>query len=86
MQKTITIPETMERWIEVQIRSGRYATDSEYIRDLLRKDQERFIARAELQRLIQEGLDSGISDKSVQDILSEARAEIESEVKIQADG
>ena len=86
MQKTITIPETMERWIEVQIQSGRYATDSEYIRDLLRKDQERFIARAELQRLIQEGLDSGISDKSVQDILSEARAEIESEVKIQADG
>jgi antitoxin ParD1/3/4 len=40
-RKTITIPDAMEEWVKDQIASGRYANDSEYFRDLIRRDQER---------------------------------------------
>ena len=35
------MPEPMDEWIKTQIASGRYGNDSEYVRDLIRKDQER---------------------------------------------
>lgn len=41
IRKTITMPEPMDDWIKTQIESGRYGNDSEYVRDLIRKDQER---------------------------------------------
>ncbi|MEM9122727.1 MAG: type II toxin-antitoxin system ParD family antitoxin [Pseudomonadota bacterium] len=41
IRKTITMPEPMGDWIKSQIDSGRYGNDSEYVRDLIRKDQER---------------------------------------------
>jgi antitoxin ParD1/3/4 len=72
MRKTITIPEPMEAWVKAQIAAGRYANDSEYFRDLIRHDQERRAAEEELGRLLDEGLESGISDKTVEDIWREA--------------
>ncbi|MGJ8610037.1 MAG: ribbon-helix-helix domain-containing protein, partial [Octadecabacter sp.] len=39
-------------------RGGRYSNVSDYVRDLIRKDQERHIAIEELQGLITEGLQS----------------------------
>ena len=68
-RKTITIPEAMESWVKAQIQSGRYGNDSEYFRDLIRRDQDRKVAEQELRSLIQEGLDSGISEHSVADIM-----------------
>jgi antitoxin ParD1/3/4 len=72
MRKTITIPEQMEAWVKAQIAAGRYANDSEYFRDLIRRDQERRAGEKELGRLTDEGLESGISDKTVEDIWREA--------------
>jgi antitoxin ParD1/3/4 len=69
MRKTITIPEAMEDWIKAQIESGRYGNDSEYFRDLIRRDQDRRQAEQELRFLIQEGLDSGVSTVTVPDIM-----------------
>jgi antitoxin ParD1/3/4 len=80
MRKTITIPEQMEAWVKAQIAAGRYANDSEYFRDLIRHDQERRAADEELGRLIDEGLESGISDKTVEDIMREV------EERMRADG
>ncbi len=45
------MPEPMDDWIKSQIDSGRYGNDSEYVRDLIRKDQE----RRELETMISEG-------------------------------
>ncbi|MEM9989088.1 MAG: type II toxin-antitoxin system ParD family antitoxin [Pseudomonadota bacterium] len=50
IRKTITMPEPMDDWIKSQIDSGRYGNDSEYVRDLIRKDQE----RRELETMISE--------------------------------
>ena len=55
----ISLPEQMKAFAEAQTRDGRYANVSDYMRDLIRKDQERRQAIAEIQALIDEGLASG---------------------------
>jgi antitoxin ParD1/3/4 len=69
MRKTITIPDAMEEWVKAQIESGRYGNDSEYFRDLIRRDQDKRQAEHDLLSLIQEGLDSGVSTSTVHDIM-----------------
>lgn len=68
MRKTITIPDAMESWIKARIESGRYVNDSEYMRDLIRRDQERHAGEEQLRGLIAEGLESGTSNASAADI------------------
>ena len=58
MRKTITISGAMEEWVKAQIESGRYGNDSEYFRDLIRRDQERRLAERELSALIEDGMTS----------------------------
>ncbi len=41
IRKTITLTAQQDEWIKAQIAAGRYTNDSEYIRDLLRREQER---------------------------------------------
>lgn len=71
-RKTITLTEQQDQWIKAQIAAGEYTNDSEYIRDLVRRDQEQNTKFKALKQAIQEGLDSGISDKTVGDIWEEA--------------
>lgn len=40
IRKTITFTDQQDEWIKNQIQSGRFTNDSEYIRVLLRQDQE----------------------------------------------
>jgi len=40
-RKTITATDEQNDWIKSRIASGDYTNDSEFLRDLLRKDQER---------------------------------------------
>jgi antitoxin ParD1/3/4 len=69
----VSLPDPMKEWVEAQTRTGRYSNASDYVRDLIRRDQERSDKLAELQRLVTEGLDSGVSDRSKEDILQAAR-------------
>lgn len=55
----ISLPDPMKAWVEEQTRDGRYANVSDYVRDLIRHDQERRQAIAELQALVDEGIASG---------------------------
>ncbi|MGT2478719.1 type II toxin-antitoxin system ParD family antitoxin [Methylobacterium oryzae CBMB20] len=64
----VSLPEAMKAWVEAQADTGRYANASDYVRDLIRRDQERLAKLGDLQRLIDEGLASGVSDRSEQDI------------------
>ena len=38
-RKTITVTEQQDKWIKAQIDGGDFTNDSEYIRDLIRRDQ-----------------------------------------------
>ncbi len=70
----VSLPEAMKDWVNGQTESGRYANASDYIRDLIRHDQERARALAELQARIDEGLDSGPGTRSMRDLRAAARA------------
>lgn len=69
----VSLPDPMKDWVEAQARTGRYSNASDYVRDLIRRDQERAGKLAELQGLIDEGLASGVSNRSMDEILQEAR-------------
>jgi putative addiction module CopG family antidote len=55
---SFALPEAMRSYIDARVLSGQYGNTSEYIRDLIRKDQEEQ-ARHHLRSLIEEGLASG---------------------------
>lgn len=69
----VSLPDAMKDWVEGRAETGRYSNSSDYVRDLIRRDQERAERIAQLQRLVDEGLESGASDRSVDDIRAEAR-------------
>jgi len=71
----VSLPDEMKLWAEAQAQDGRYGNVSDYVRDLIRRDQERAVAIAELQALIDEGIASGVSGKTFDEIIAEARAE-----------
>ena len=73
-RKTITLTDQQDQWIKAQIAAGDYTNDSEYIRDLVRRDQEQNTKFRALKAAIQEGLDSGISNKTVREVWEEAEA------------
>lgn len=59
----ISIPDTLKGWAEARVAEGRYSSTSDYVRDLIRRDEERETAKArEIARLRaawDEGLASG---------------------------
>lgn len=73
-RKTITISGAMESWVKTQIAMGRYANDSEYFRDLIRHDQERYAAESRLRSMLEDAEASGLSDKTIDEIWAEAEA------------
>lgn len=71
----VSLPDKMKDWVEQQAETGRYANASDYVRDLIRKDQERNKVFAELRELVSEGIESGISDRTMEEIRESAKAE-----------
>jgi antitoxin ParD1/3/4 len=69
----ISLPETMKDFVDNQVQEGGYSTSSEYVRDLIRRDQ---IRRAEqhLAALIMEGLESGPAIPADEDYWTRKRA------------
>ena len=72
-QMNVSLPDPMKDWCEAQVRQGRYSTASDYVRDLIRRDQDAQAGVRALQAAIDEGLASGISPRSLDDILTQAR-------------
>ena len=71
----ISLPEQMKAFAEAQTRDGLYANVSDYMRDLIRKDQDRRRAIAEIQALVDEDLASGPSKPfDMQEFLAVKRA------------
>lgn len=71
-RKTITVTDQQDAWIKAQIGAGDYTNDSEYIRDLIRRDQERSNKITAMQALIDEGIASGTGSKTIDEIFDEA--------------
>lgn len=72
----VSLPDSMKDWVERQTRSGRYSNASDYVRDLIRRDQDRQNALTELQKLVDEGLASGKPEPfDIERLLKRKRAE-----------
>ncbi len=69
----ISLPDPMKHWVEAQSRDGRYSNASDYVRDLIRKDQERAEKIAHMQKLVDAGLASGISSRSKEEMRAAGR-------------
>lgn len=54
----ISLPNPMREWIQDQIKKGQYASSSDYVRDLIRKDQYRIHKLEVFQSAVSEGLNS----------------------------
>ena len=64
----ISLPDPMKQWVEGQTQDGRYSNASDYVRDLIRRDQERSDKIAHMQRLVDEARASGVSNLTMDDI------------------
>ena len=61
----VSLPDAMKDGAEAQARGGRYSNVSDYVRDLVRRDQECAAQIAEILALITAGEESGVSDKNM---------------------
>lgn len=55
---SFALPEEMREYVDDRVRAGQFGNTSEYLRALIRRDQEEQAA-AELRRLIADGISSG---------------------------
>jgi antitoxin ParD1/3/4 len=59
VRKTITLTDQQDGWIKSQIAAGHYTNDSEIIRDLIRREQERSAEIDAIRADLIEGENSG---------------------------
>jgi antitoxin ParD1/3/4 len=72
----ISLPNTMRDWVQSQIEAGKYSSSSDYVRDLIRQDQAKREQQQILQQAITDGLKSGVSDRSMDELLEDARSRL----------
>jgi antitoxin ParD1/3/4 len=73
---TVTLPEPMQDWVDAQISRGAYATASDYVRELIRRDRELRAAALtlqDIQNIVADAKASGISTRSIDEIFSHAQ-------------
>jgi antitoxin ParD1/3/4 len=77
IRKTVTFTEQQDKWIKAQIEAGDYTNDSEYIRNLVRQDQINNIKFLSLKTKLIDGLESGVSTKSLPNKMKEVEARMQ---------
>lgn len=71
---SFALPEALREYIDARVRNGNYGNTSEYLRDLIRRDQREQSAQR-LRDLISEGLASGAGRAVTDDVIAALRAE-----------
>ncbi|WNM57478.1 type II toxin-antitoxin system ParD family antitoxin [Candidatus Nitrospira allomarina] len=66
----VSVPDPMKDWVQGQIATGKYANASDYVRHLIRRDQEKVEV---LRRTLLEGDRSGVSRRKVEDIMNDVK-------------
>lgn len=75
----ISLPDPMKDWVEDRSKGGKFANSSDYVRHLIRQDQEREAAIARLNAALEEGERSGVvEDFDFDEFLARKRADFSS--------
>ncbi|HUO88309.1 MAG TPA: type II toxin-antitoxin system ParD family antitoxin [Rhizomicrobium sp.] len=69
----VSLPDFLREWVEKEIKSGRYASASDYFSDLIRRDQA---ARHALEEALAEGAASGPSTRTIPEIIRDTKARL----------
>jgi len=64
-----------EAFVNERLIEGQYDDASDYFRELLKRDQERQQATADLRKMLEEAEASGVCEDSLEDVWAEAEAE-----------
>lgn len=64
----VSLPDVMKVWVESQVQSGKYSNVSDYVRDLIRRDQEFNDKRELLVQALIAGEKSGKSKRTLDEI------------------
>lgn len=68
----VSLPEAMKQWAEQQANTGRYSNTSNYVRNLIRRDQEQAMKIAHMQALVTEGM----SNRTMEELRSAAKNKV----------
>lgn len=71
VEMNVSLPERMKDWVEERLKDGCYATASDYVRELIRRDQEQ---RDTLVGALIEGEESGTSSRTMKNIAAAAKS------------
>jgi antitoxin ParD1/3/4 len=74
---TISLPDAAKDWIDEQVRSGRYASAGDYLSELVVQERVRRgeeLSVDELRDLLAASRGSGVSSRTVAEILDEAKS------------
>jgi len=75
-QVNVSLPPALKSWVDGRVSEGRYSSASDYVRDLVRRDQDAALEETEwLRSLLAEGLASGRLNQRPEDVLREIMAE-----------
>jgi len=69
----VSLPDFLKEWVENEVKSGRYASASDYFSDLIRRDQA---ARRALEDALAEGAASGPSSRTIPEIIRDTKARL----------
>lgn len=71
---SFALPPSMREYVDARVRSGNYGNTSEFLRELIRRDQEEQAA-SRLRALIAQGLESGPGRPLTESVITELRTQ-----------
>jgi len=77
IKKSITVTDQQEKWIQSQMASGKYGTDSELIREALREKQLRMNEIDYIRAKLIEAEEGGFSKRTANEILAKSKEEMQ---------
>jgi len=76
VKKSITVTDQQEVWIQSQLATGHYASDSEVVREALREKEMRTAELEAIRDRLIASEESGFSDRSPEQIRQDAKAKL----------
>ena len=74
----ISLPDQLKKWVEDRVAEGKHSNASDYVRDLLRKDQSKAAFIAEINQAVADGVASGFHEMEVDDLFKSVWDEVDS--------
>lgn len=74
-QMNVSLPDGLKDWVEQRLSEGRFASASDYVRDLIRRDQDRADDAAWVKAMLDEGLASETLEQDAFEVIDEIIAE-----------